>query len=201
MDDDKTRDIRIGNDERGRALDALGEHFTSGRLDHTEYEERVQLAAAAHTRSELDKLFGDLPEPTPFGSGSSAPALARDSSPAQAPRNSVQNAPGKKLIQTLNLFAGGGTLLLFLLLQVVFDVPNAWLVFIVFPLVLGGIRIGPAKQAVTKLTTTTPGTSIRPNSGVGARSSHADVGSSATERRSPRAKRCEIRVAGSPSRR
>ncbi|ETD32158.1 DUF1707 domain-containing protein [Williamsia sp. D3] len=142
MDDDKTRDIRIGNDERGRALDALGEHFTSGRLDHTEYEERVQLAAAAHTRSELDKLFGDLPEPTPFGSESSAPALARDSSPTHAPRNnSVQRAPGKKLIQTLNLFAGGGTLLLFLLLQVVFGVPNAWLVFIVFPLVLGGIRI------------------------------------------------------------
>jgi hypothetical protein len=45
------------------------------------------------------------------------------------------------LVQTLNLFAGGGTLLLFLLLQVVFDVPNAWLVFIVFPLVAGGIRI------------------------------------------------------------
>lgn len=141
MDDDKTRDIRIGNDERGRALDALGQHFTSGRLDHTEYEERVQLAAAAHTRSELDKLFGDLPEPTPFGSGSSAPAFARDASAAQAPRNRVQNGPGRKLIQTLNMFAGGGTLLLFLLLQVVFDVPNAWLVFIVFPLVLGGIRI------------------------------------------------------------
>lgn len=141
MDDDKTRDIRIGNDERGRALDALGEHFTSGRLDHTEYEERVQLAAAAHTRSELDKLFGDLPEPTPFGGGSSAPALARDASPAHAPRNRVQNGPGRKVIQTLNLFAGAGTLLLFLLLQVVFDVPNAWLVFIVFPLVVGGIRI------------------------------------------------------------
>ena len=141
MDDDKSRDIRIGNDERGRALDALGEHFTSGRLDHTEYEERVQSAAAAHTRSELDRLFGDLPEPTPFGTGSSAPAVARDATPARAPGNRVQSAPGKKLIQTLNLFAGGGTLLLFLLLQVVFDVPNAWLVFIVFPLVVGGIRI------------------------------------------------------------
>ena len=69
------------------------------------------------------------------------PAQAHDFSPAQAPRNSAQRTPGKKLIQTLNLFAGGGTLLLFLLLQVVFDVSNAWLVFIVFPLVLGGIRI------------------------------------------------------------
>jgi hypothetical protein len=141
MDGDKPRDIRIGNDERGRALDALGEHFTSGRLDHTEYEERVQLAASAHTRSELEGLFGDLPEPTPFGSGVVTHSPGPSRSPATTERTPAQTTRGKKLVQTLNLFAGGGTLLLFLLLQVVFDVPNAWLVFIVFPLVAGGIRI------------------------------------------------------------
>jgi hypothetical protein len=138
MDGDKPRDIRVGNDERGLALDALGEHFTTGRLDHTEYEDRIQLAAAAHTRSDLEKLFDDLPEPTPFGSGSAAPAVS--GSRASAPSR-PQRSRGKKLVQTLDLFAGGGTLVLFLLLQIVFDVPNAWLVFIVFPLLAGGIRI------------------------------------------------------------
>lgn len=32
------RDYRIGDAERQEAMDALGKHFTAGRLDVTEYD-------------------------------------------------------------------------------------------------------------------------------------------------------------------
>ncbi|GAA0526540.1 hypothetical protein GCM10011581_13080 [Saccharopolyspora subtropica] len=59
------RDLRVGDPERERAMQLLGEHFTAGRLDVQEYDERCQRAAAARIRSELDALFRDLPEPHP----------------------------------------------------------------------------------------------------------------------------------------
>lgn len=141
MDGDKPREIRIGNSERSQALEALGEHFTVGRLDQPEYEERVSAAAAAKTRSELSELFTDLPEPTPFGPGdgsAGADTTPRISSPAPVRRAS--RGPGTKIVQTLSLFAGGGTVVLFFVLLAV-GVPNAWLVFILFPLLIGGLRI------------------------------------------------------------
>lgn len=43
----------------------LGEHFSAGRLDVHEYDERCQQVATARFRSELNALFEDLPEPRP----------------------------------------------------------------------------------------------------------------------------------------
>ncbi|MGP4015606.1 DUF1707 SHOCT-like domain-containing protein [Saccharopolyspora sp. 5N708] len=59
------KDLRIGDPERERAMRLLGEHFSAGRLDVGEYDERCQQAAAARYSSELDALFDDLPEPRP----------------------------------------------------------------------------------------------------------------------------------------
>lgn len=142
MDGDKPREIRIGNSERSQALEALGEHFTIGRLDQTEYEERVSAAAAAKTRTELSELFTDLPEPTPFGpgDGSATGYVTPGITSPQTPARGTSPGRGKKIIQTLNLFAGGGTVILFFILLAV-GVPNAWLVFILFPLLLGAIGI------------------------------------------------------------
>ena len=55
--------IRIGNDERAAALQALDEHLSAGRLEPDEYGDRVAKASVARTREELEVLFVDLPEP------------------------------------------------------------------------------------------------------------------------------------------
>ena len=59
------RSIRIGTAERERAVMALGEHFAQGRLDPEEFEQRMTAAYAARTAADLDRLFDDLPRPTP----------------------------------------------------------------------------------------------------------------------------------------
>jgi hypothetical protein len=59
--------VRIGNAERDRAADLLGEHFRAGRLDVHEYDERITAAYAAKTDDDLAPLFADLP-----GAGSSS---------------------------------------------------------------------------------------------------------------------------------
>lgn len=60
--------MRIGHEERERAARELAEHFSAGRLDPDEYDERVAQAYAARTTADLEKLFADLPrlqEPEP----------------------------------------------------------------------------------------------------------------------------------------
>lgn len=51
----------MGDAERSDAIGALGSHFAEGRLGLTEYEDRVDAAAFAVERRELDVLFTDLP--------------------------------------------------------------------------------------------------------------------------------------------
>lgn len=65
-------DIRIGTAEREKALEALTQHFSDGRLTVSEFDERSGQITAATTRGQLDKIFADLPALTP-------PAPARPS--------------------------------------------------------------------------------------------------------------------------
>lgn len=59
--------IRAGDSDRHQAVDHLARHFTAGRLDSTEYDERVRRAYASVYLDELPPLFSDLPaEPTPL---------------------------------------------------------------------------------------------------------------------------------------
>ncbi|WP_235883554.1 DUF1707 SHOCT-like domain-containing protein [Saccharopolyspora elongata] len=79
------KDLRIGDPERENAMRLLGEHFSAGRLDVTEYDERCRLAAAARFRSELTPLFDDLPEPQPSEPPRPvAPAIRAAAPPAAA---------------------------------------------------------------------------------------------------------------------
>lgn len=57
------RQIRVGNDEREAAINALGERLSTGHLDTAEYTERVDAADRARTTADLDVLFADLPGP------------------------------------------------------------------------------------------------------------------------------------------
>jgi hypothetical protein len=55
--------LRIGNSERDRATAELARHYTEGRLDHDEYNERLDAVWTARTQDDLRALFSDLPRP------------------------------------------------------------------------------------------------------------------------------------------
>lgn len=52
---------RIGDAERDVATARLGDHFAAGRLDHDEYDERLDAIWSARTGADLDQVFWDLP--------------------------------------------------------------------------------------------------------------------------------------------
>jgi transposase len=56
--------IRVGDAERDASVAALREHFAAGRLDADEFDERVSAALTARTRTDLRRLFTDLPDPS-----------------------------------------------------------------------------------------------------------------------------------------
>ncbi|GAB3373870.1 DUF1707 SHOCT-like domain-containing protein [Amycolatopsis echigonensis] len=77
--------LRISDQERESALNALGEHMSAGRIDIDEFGERSARITAAKTRGELGELFTDLPVPHPvFGAGATAaPSPAATPAPVQ----------------------------------------------------------------------------------------------------------------------
>jgi len=53
--------VRVSNAERSEVADALSKHYADGRLDDTEFKERLDRAMGAKTRSDLSGLLTDLP--------------------------------------------------------------------------------------------------------------------------------------------
>jgi hypothetical protein len=58
-------DLRLSNAEREEAMDVLGEHVSTGRLDIDEFGSRSARIGAAARVSDLIPLFEDLPAPKP----------------------------------------------------------------------------------------------------------------------------------------
>jgi hypothetical protein len=71
--------MRVSDAERQAVTDRLAEHFSSGRLDQAEFDERVGKAMSAKTRADLNGLFDDLPE-------TGAPAATGPTDPTGQPR-------------------------------------------------------------------------------------------------------------------
>ncbi|HZA74138.1 MAG TPA: DUF1707 domain-containing protein [Propionibacteriaceae bacterium] len=57
--------LRIGDDERNKAVELLSEHLTHGRLTQTEFNDRLSIALQAKTPEDIEQLFEDLPGPNP----------------------------------------------------------------------------------------------------------------------------------------
>ena len=55
--------VRIADSDRERAMADLATHYADGRLDHEEYDERLDAVWTARTRGDLALLFADLPRP------------------------------------------------------------------------------------------------------------------------------------------
>jgi Domain of unknown function (DUF1707) len=56
---------RIGDADRDQAVGFLQEHMAQGRIDASEFDDRMSRALKAKTASQLAVLFDDLPEPRP----------------------------------------------------------------------------------------------------------------------------------------
>ncbi|WP_052462713.1 DUF1707 SHOCT-like domain-containing protein [Nigerium massiliense] len=80
---------RISDADRDAAVEMLREHYEAGRLDESEFEDRMATALAARIASDLDPLFADLPEPRPQPAASVFPGApsyqTASSQPAPSP--------------------------------------------------------------------------------------------------------------------
>jgi hypothetical protein len=65
LDVSDSADMRISDAEREDAIEVLGEHVRTGRLDIDEFGTRSAKVNAAKTVKELAPLFEDLPSPRP----------------------------------------------------------------------------------------------------------------------------------------
>ena len=144
-------DIRISNTERDEAVETLGVHLSTGRLELSEFEERCGRAAQARTRGELEVLFTDLPAPHPDLSSATPPAplMQKAGRLVTQPRGKkgLVETPGSKALEAV---AG---------LAFVFGIPaailltifaGAWWVFIpvgMMIIIAGGAADATKKQA------------------------------------------------------
>jgi hypothetical protein len=56
-----TSTLRVSDAERNAVADKLSRHFADGRLDQSEFKERLDAAMSAKTQGDLAGLFDDLP--------------------------------------------------------------------------------------------------------------------------------------------
>lgn len=76
----------VGAHERELAMEALDAHRRAGRLERAEHASRCAAASRASSRSQLDALFRDLPEPHPaFPSATTPSAPPPPQGPPAAP--------------------------------------------------------------------------------------------------------------------
>jgi Flp pilus assembly protein TadB len=66
--------MRVSDAERAEVADRLATHYSDGRLDKAEFDERVARAMSAKTRGDLNGLFDDLPD---AGAGYDSTAAGR----------------------------------------------------------------------------------------------------------------------------
>ena len=94
--------MRISDADRAEVADRLSKHYSDGRLDQAEFNERLDRAMNAKTQADLNGLFADLPatdEPD-----KAAKAVRQ---PDKRPRNRrpVQRVLGLILIAVVAIFA------------------------------------------------------------------------------------------------
>jgi hypothetical protein len=61
----ESKPLRIGDEERNKAVELLSDHLNEGRLTQSEFNDRLSVALQARTAEEIEQLFEDLPGPNP----------------------------------------------------------------------------------------------------------------------------------------
>ena len=59
------QNLRVSDAERSEVADALSRHYSDGRLDETEFNDRLEKAMSAKTHADLAGLMTDLPRLVP----------------------------------------------------------------------------------------------------------------------------------------
>jgi Domain of unknown function (DUF1707) len=59
-------DLRVGDAERTEVADYLAKHYSDGRLDHEEFNDRLDRTMRAKTMAELRLVLADLPHTGPL---------------------------------------------------------------------------------------------------------------------------------------
>lgn len=108
--------VRVSDAERAEVADRLAAHFSNGRLDQAEFDQRLDQAMTAKTRGDLAGLFHDLPEATRPGGHHGAKNTRRSEIPA---RRDGRSHPLLVLAFIIAMFAIAG--------QVAAHVFNSWL--------------------------------------------------------------------------
>jgi hypothetical protein len=105
-------EVRASDRERDAVLQRVQQAFAEGRLDDTEFDERMRAALAARTHADLDVLLTDLPADLP-----ASPPGTRVQGPgpgklAVAYKGSVRRAGRWRVPEryTTVVYKGGGTL-------------------------------------------------------------------------------------------
>jgi hypothetical protein len=94
--------MRISDADRAEVTDRLSKHYSDGRLDQAEFNERLDRAMNAKTQADLNGLFADLP-----ATDKPEKAAKAVRQPDQRPRNRrpVQRVLGLILITVVAIFA------------------------------------------------------------------------------------------------
>ena len=93
--------LRVSDAERNTVAEQLATHYSDGRLDQAEFDERVSRAMAAKTRGDLDGLLDDLPDPEPTGTSGNA----RSGDPAVPYRRRRRTGFGRMLLLVVLVIA------------------------------------------------------------------------------------------------
>jgi hypothetical protein len=129
--------MRAGDTDRKAVADQLKSALDEGRLDLSEYDERLQKTYAAKTFADLDGLLDDLPGTVPPQQSQVQPATA-PGSPASAA------APGRSTANQVARWVGpyGGVITICVAIWAITSLSAGhfvyfWPVWMLIPLVLG----------------------------------------------------------------
>jgi hypothetical protein len=130
--------LRVSDQQREQAAEAIRDHFAAGRLSDDELNERVQAALRAQTEPELRALLADLPQ-----------------LPVSARQRKAELAERRGHLQRRLLQQTGGGMALFVVCAAVWLIGGAtgqfwpvWILIVaVIPLLSNGWRLyGPAPE-------------------------------------------------------
>ncbi|MFD0518356.1 DUF1707 SHOCT-like domain-containing protein [Paractinoplanes durhamensis] len=130
-------DMRAGDGDRKAVAEQLKSALDEGRLDLSEYDDRLQRTYAAKTYADLDGLLSDLPGTVPVQHSQIQPAAA--TAPAATP---VQpgHSTGRQIAQWVGPYAG--VVLVCSLIWLITSLSAGhltyfWPVWMLIPLILG----------------------------------------------------------------
>lgn len=107
-------------------MERLGNHFADGYLDINEFSKRTEAAAVAKTRSQLQKLFADLPAETSSESSQGTPTNLQHQNVDQELQSLMKKGRQLNIVDS----AAGVIVFVTIALMIFTDIDKAWFGFV-----------------------------------------------------------------------